>query len=124
MMESRRQFLSALAAGSAATLLRAPPLLAAEGPPEITTLRLTKIPSICLAPQYVGEEFLRAEGFREIRYIDTDATNIGRAIGRDEVDFSSANPVDFLQALDAGAPITVLGGVHIGCYELFARQGI
>ena len=124
MMESRRQFLSALAAGSAATLLRARPVLAAEGPPETTTIRLPKIPAACLAPQYIAEELLRAEGFSEIRYVDTDAAHIGRAIGRSEVDFSTANPLDFLEAIDGGAPIVVLGGVHVGCYELFARQGI
>ena len=37
------------------------------------------------------------------------------------MDFSTAAPFDFLEAIDAGAPIVVLGGVHIGCYEFFAR---
>ena len=27
-------------------------------------------------------------------------------------------------AMDAGEPITVLAGVHVGCFELFAREGI
>jgi NitT/TauT family transport system substrate-binding protein len=124
MVGTRRRFLSTLAGMSAATLLRTPPSLAAEAAPEITTVRLAKIAAVCLAPQYVAEEFLRAEGFREIHYVDTDAANIGRAIGRGEVDFSPTNPVDFVQAVDAGAEITVLGGVHVGCYELFVREGI
>src|SRR5262249_29986432 len=27
-------------------------------------------------------------------------------------------------AADAGLPLTILGGVHIGCFELFAKEGI
>jgi NitT/TauT family transport system substrate-binding protein len=123
-MESRRQFLLALAAASTAAVLHARPSPAAEGPPEVTTIRFTKLPAVCLAPQYIAEDLLRGEGFREIRYIDTEAVHIGRAIAGGEVDISSANPVDFVQALDGGAPIVVLGGVHVGCYELFARDGI
>ena len=124
MSGNRRHFLSALAAASAAALLRPPVLLAAEPAPETTTLRLPRIPAVCLAPQYIADELLHGEGFKEIRFVDIDAADIGRAIGRNEVDFSPANPVDFLQALDGGAPIIVLGGIHIGCYELFAREGI
>src|SRR6516165_6237568 len=26
--------------------------------------------------------------------------------------------------IDAGSPITILGGVHVGCYKLFARESI
>ena len=33
-------------------------------------------------------------------------------------------PFEHMLALDAGAPITVLAGVHVGCFELFAREGI
>src|ERR1700724_509014 len=110
-MESRRQFLSALAAASTAAVLHARPSPAAEGPPEVTTIRFTKLPAVCLAPQYIAEDLLRAEGFREIRYVDTEAVHIGRAIADGEVDISSANPVDFVQALDSGAPIVVIGGV-------------
>ncbi len=42
--------------------------VAAEPSPETTTIRLGKVPSLCLAPQYVAEEFLRAEGFTDIQY--------------------------------------------------------
>src|ERR1051326_9589471 len=122
--KSRRRFLAALAAAGAAPLLSVRPSLAADRPPETTAGRLTKLAAVCLAPQYVAEEFLRAEGFTEINYVDTDAAHIGLAIGRGEVDFSTANPVDFLQAIDTGASIVVLGGVHVGCYELFVRDGI
>ena len=41
LMQSRRQFLTTLLLG-AAGLLRSPPSLAAEAPPETTTLRLAE----------------------------------------------------------------------------------
>ena len=41
---------------------------AAEPAPETTRIRLYQAPTICLAPQYVAEDLLRAEGFSEIEY--------------------------------------------------------
>jgi NitT/TauT family transport system substrate-binding protein len=124
IMQSRRTFLSTLTAGAAAAVVGARPSLSAEEQPETATVRLAKLPAVCLAPQYVAEELLRAAGFRDVRYVDTDPAQIGRVIGRGEVDFSAAAPLDFLEAIDTGAPIVVLGGVHVGCYEFFAREGI
>jgi len=72
----------------------------------------------------VAEELLRAEGFTEIVYVDTPArVGSAKAIA-DRVDFTLSFAVNHILAIDAGAPITVLGGVHIGCYELFASEGI
>jgi NitT/TauT family transport system substrate-binding protein len=58
---SRRRVLAALSA-SAAGLIGGTRGFAQEAPPETTTVRLTKIPGICVAPQYVAEELLKAEG--------------------------------------------------------------
>ena len=62
---SRAQGCAAIGTGSAVD--------ADEGPPETTTVRLPKIPGICIAPVYVAEELLRAEGFTDIRYMPTEA---------------------------------------------------
>ncbi len=121
--QTRRQFLTTLSLAGAAGLLHAPPSRAAEGALETTTVRIAKIGAICLAPQYVSEELLRAEGFTDIRYVET-GNLIGPAIGRGEADFSTAFAIDPIQAIDAGAPIVVLAGVHVGCYELFAKPDI
>ena len=121
--QTRRRFLTTLSLAGAAGLLRAPPSHAAEGALETTTVRIAKIGAICLAPQYVSEELLRAEGFTDIRYVET-GNLIGPAIGRGEADFSTAFAIDPIQAIDAGAPIVVLAGVHVGCYELFAKPDI
>jgi hypothetical protein len=52
-----------------------------EGAPETTSVRITKNQSICYAPEYVAEEFLRDEGFTDIRFVDTPPPEIGAAIG-------------------------------------------
>jgi len=57
---SRRRVLAALSA-NAAGLIGGTRGFAQEAPPEITTIRLAKIPGICIAPQYVAEELMRGE---------------------------------------------------------------
>jgi NitT/TauT family transport system substrate-binding protein len=124
-LQTRRRFLTNLAgAGAGAILLPAPRLLAAEPALETTTVRLPKIPVICFAPQYVCEELLRAEGFTDIRYIDADPLTYPVDVGRGKYDFCANVTPGQLAAIDAGAPITILTGVHAGCYELFAKDGI
>jgi NitT/TauT family transport system substrate-binding protein len=48
--QSRRDFLGALSAAGAVGVLGGRPSLAAEGPPETTTIRLKKQTAICFAP--------------------------------------------------------------------------
>ena len=80
---------------------------------------------MCFAPQYAADELLRAEGFTDIRYVEmAHATLMYEAIGRGEVDIGLNLAISHVRAIDAGQPITVIGGVHGGCYELFAGPGI
>jgi NitT/TauT family transport system substrate-binding protein len=118
--QTRRRFLTTLSLAGAAGFVGAPWTLAAEGALETTTVRLTKVPGICLAPQYVAEELLRAEGFTEIRYVDAPAgvLPLGKA------DFTLAYASNFLRQIDAGDPITLLSGVMVGCFELFGNESI
>src|SRR2546423_7100843 len=114
---TRRRFLATLSVAGAVGFLPAPSLRtrAAEPTLETTTVRIARAPAICLAPQYVSEELLRAEGFSDIRYVEvSDPAAIGQAVGRSEADFSAAFAIDPIQAIDAGAPIVVLAGVHVG----------
>jgi NitT/TauT family transport system substrate-binding protein len=85
---------------------------------------LSKFPAICFAPQYVCEELLRAEGFSDIHYVDTDGTAIPHDLGRGKFDFATSLAMQHIAGIDAGAPIAILSGVHAGCYELFAQPGI
>jgi NitT/TauT family transport system substrate-binding protein len=123
--QTRRQFLTGLSLTSAVGLLGARPALAAEAALETTSVRITKNPGICYAPEYVAEELLRDEGFTDIRYVDTpESSEIGAAIAQGKVDFGMNYAPVFVTDIDAGASVTVIGGVMVGCTELFAREGI
>jgi NitT/TauT family transport system substrate-binding protein len=123
-MLNRRNFLAALSVAGVAGQLRAPRAVAAEGSLETTTVRMSKDLAICEAPLDIAEEMLRAEGFSDVRYVDTAAEDISGAIANRKVDFGLDFPVLFAPAIDAGKPITVLAGIHIGCFELFARTDV
>jgi NitT/TauT family transport system substrate-binding protein len=89
IIQNRRGFLTGLSAASAACLLNGRASAAGEQPPETTTLRLAKISGICLAPQYVAEELLRAEGFTDVRYVKTEPGLGGsESLARGEIDFT------------------------------------
>jgi NitT/TauT family transport system substrate-binding protein len=124
MMQTRRRLLTTLSLFGAAGLVRAPPILAAEGGLETTTVRIANRHSLCNAPQHVAEELLRAEGFTEVRYVETAAADTSAAIAASKVDFSMAHASYWIPALDAGEPVILLAGIHVGCFELFAREGI
>jgi NitT/TauT family transport system substrate-binding protein len=119
-MQSRRDFLASLSAAGAVGALgpRAP--LADEGPPEVTALRIGYDSSICVAPNFLAEDLLRAEGFTDIRYMPHSLD----AVARGEYAFDFDSVAGLLPFLDAGEPITVLAGLHSGCYELFAQEPI
>src|SRR5260370_16423807 len=122
MTQTRRRFLTSLSVAGAVGLIRVPPAQAAEGTLETTTVRLAKIDSICIAPQHIAEELLRAEGFTDVRYVDTPTDAIAPAIGRGDVHFSMAAAFDHIQAIDAGVPIVVLAGINLACFQFFANQ--
>ena len=122
MMQTRRRFLSTVSLASAAGLVRAPLSLAAEGALETTTVRLAKNPGICIAPQYVAEELLRAEGFTDIRYVD-GPPGATEPVAHGKVDFDTNYASNYVRAIDAGEPITLLAGEMVGCFELFGNEG-
>ena len=113
-MHSRRQFLATLSAAGAAGLMSPPGALAQEARPETTSIRLTKIPGICVAPQYVAEELLKSEGFSEVQYVEV-GTDVYPAFASNKVDISMAFVGPFIVQIDANVPIVLLGGIHVGC---------
>jgi NitT/TauT family transport system substrate-binding protein len=117
---SRREFLGRLTlAGAAGYLGVYPRPVAAEPPPEITTIRLPHAPAPCTAPQYVAEDLLRGEGFTEVHYIQTTIGRIGP-----EVDIGITFAAPILIQLDMGDALVVLSGVHPGCFELFGTERV
>jgi NitT/TauT family transport system substrate-binding protein len=124
IMQSRRHFLASLSAGAAGAL-GAPSSLAAEGPLETTTVRLTTAAGICIAPQYLAGELLRADGFTDVRFVPAMKGPPGaRMIGRGEADFTSTFAASIILPIDEGEQITALAGLHRGCYELFANERV
>jgi NitT/TauT family transport system substrate-binding protein len=124
MMQTRRRFLTTLSLAGAAGILPARRVRAAEPALETTSVRFAKMPIICFAPQYVCDALLRAEGFTDIRYVDASALTIPEDLGHGRFDFASALSLEHITAIDAAAAITILTGVHAGCYELFAHGEI
>jgi NitT/TauT family transport system substrate-binding protein len=136
-MPSRRRFLTNAALAGAAgfggfDVWRK--AFAAEPPPEITTIRFEKDTGLCIAPQIV-QELLRAEGFTDIRSVDVTEAHVRRAeaansgviadmIAHGEVDFGRNFAPDCVLGMNAGAPMTVLAGLHVGCFEIFGKQEI
>jgi len=122
-MISRREFVRGVAAAGA--LGFSPSLLAPEPPPETTRIRLPQIPSACYAPLYVCEEFLRAEGFTDVRYVKYPGSgSLDRAIAAGEIDLTQHFAGRCIVDVDGGAPVVVLGGVHPGCFMLFGSNRI
>jgi len=123
--QTRRSFLTTLSSAGVVGLVRARDLYAQEAPPETTTVRLGKIYGICIAPQYVAEDLLRAEGFTDVRYVATNpGISTALALARGEIDFTTNYAPPMVISIDAGEPITIVGGEHVGCFEVFAREGI
>jgi NitT/TauT family transport system substrate-binding protein len=123
-MIGRRAFVhGAVAVGM--TRLLGVPSAEAEPPPETTRIRLGSVPSICLSPQYVAEDLLRAEGFTDIQYKTMSGGVPGsKAMGAGESDIDTNMAAPLVVALDRGTPIVVLAGVHVGCFELIATDRI
>lgn len=125
IMQSRRDFLATLSATGTAGVLGARTSLADEGPPEVTTIRLGRLRSLCLAPEYAAEALLRAEGFTDVRYVPAGAgIPAAKKIASGEVDFSLNFAVPLVITMAAGELLTVVAGVRPGCFELFAHEPI
>jgi len=120
-VQSRRRFLATLASAGGAALMGTGTSLAQDGPPETTTIRLARIPSICRAPQYMTEGLLRSEGFTDVNYIPSEATE---AVATGAVDITMQYVGPSIMQLDAGQPIVVLAGIQPGCFELFGTERI
>ena len=96
-----------------------------EPPPETTTVRLAKNPVICIAPQYVVSDLLSAEGFTNVVYVQSDAgVAQSKALGNGDLDFTLHFSGPLLLQIDRGVSITFLAGIHVGCFELFVKEGI
>ncbi|RWP42835.1 MAG: ABC transporter substrate-binding protein [Mesorhizobium sp.] len=125
VIQNRRRFLAGMSAIGAVGLAGGHNSSAENALLDTTTVRFTHTPATCNAPLYLAEELLRADGFTGLTYVDVDAgVNTPMKMANGEADFGFEFASAFVIAIDAGAPVKVLGGLHAGCYELFAHEGI
>ena len=96
---------------------------AAEPPPEVTTITLEKTPTTCLAPQDVARELLRAEGFTDIRY-QVIGEAPASAVAHNQLDWDMDFAPEIIAAVDNGAALTAVAGIHVGCFELIAHDHV
>ena len=126
-MIRRRDFLRGVSGvGTGALLGLRAQHVSAEAPPETTRLRLSKIPALCTAPYFVAEQLFQAEGFSDTQYL----TRLGplswtlKALAAGEIDIAVNYATNFILQIDAGDPVVLIGGVHVGCYELFGGERV
>ena len=125
IIQSRRDFLASASVAAAAGMLGGRAPLSNEAPPETTTVLIGGEPGICIAPQYLADELLRAEGFTEIRYPQTaGGMSLVKMVGSGEANFAIVFVLSSIIEIEAGSPLTLLAGIHSGCFELFAHDGI
>ena len=123
--EPRRRFVASAATVSLATLAPRLSSALAEPPPEVRKIRLVHVPTICLAPQYIARALLQAEGFEEIEYVSYPSVTGGDGpIAKGSADFTMDSIGPTIIGIDRHAPVSILAGVHLGCYELFANPGV
>ncbi len=125
---TRREFTNgmALTAGAAILGLSAKPA-DAEPPPETTRLTLPKFPfdHACLAPQWIADELLRAEGFTDIQYRPVrTTTDYIDDLAAGKLDFGGLDAMSLLLSLDAGKRFVAIAGIHVGCFELFGTSQV
>jgi NitT/TauT family transport system substrate-binding protein len=120
---NRRDLLErASALGAAGLLGLQPGSAAADSPPETHSVRFCHSPSICVAPQYIAGELLRAEGFTDVQYLPLGTRAGPESLAVGQVDITMWYTTGFLPVLDAGRPVVLLAGVHLGCWELFGHE--
>jgi len=122
---SRREFLGGLVlAGAAGVLGLKPESVAAEPPPETVKLRLGRNPSLCASPYYMAEDLLQGEGFTDVQYVQIPGQLFTKAVAAGEIDIVLNFIGPLLIRLEAGDPIVILAGSHVGCFELFGTERV
>lgn len=121
---SRRDFLRASASMGAASLIGIAGKAPAAPELETKTITLIEVPALCIVPQYLASQFLRAEGFEEVRYIRLEENYVADQLAAGKADIVMDAAGSFLRHVDNGLPIVALAGIHLGCYDLFAGRKV
>ena len=135
---SRRTLLQGAAglglAAAAGTLLPAcskstgssqPSAVKVDGPLETTSIRLFSLPPFnCFAGMYMAEQFLRQEGFTDVQYPQYSPKDFFPKFKTGEVDFGVGYAAVLSPLIANDDPFVMLGGVHLGCWQVVATGDI
>jgi NitT/TauT family transport system substrate-binding protein len=125
---SRREFLSTAALAGTGTILGLQSdVFAADPPPETTSIRVfhRADASCSTAPVLAAEDLLRAEGFTNLRYVKAvGGTGAEKALASGDGHIGLHYAAPLISRIDAGDPIVVVAGGHVGCFELFANDKV
>ena len=126
IIQNRRCFLAGLSSVAAAGLVDASKVLSEEEPLETTRIRLYDWTGLCIAPQFVAEELLKSEGLTDVQYLRDDASGSlpNPLLASGGIDINSQFSAPTIIRVEAGDPIVFLGGLHVGCFELFGTEKI
>ena len=127
IIQNRRCFLAGLSSVAAAGLVDAPKVLSEEEPLETTRIRLYDWTGLCIAPQFVAEELLKGEGFTDVQYLRDEASGgalPNPLLASGAIDINSQFSAPSIIRVEAGDPVVFLGGLHVGCFELFGTEKI
>ena len=126
VIQSRRRFLASLSSASATGLFGGSKALAEEAPLETTRIRLYDWAGVCIAPQFVAEELLKNEGFTDVHYVRDEPSGSlpNPLLASGAIDINSQFSAPSIIRVEAGDPVVFLGGLHVGCFELFGTEQI
>jgi NitT/TauT family transport system substrate-binding protein len=124
--KDRRRFLTTLSSAAAAGLFGGSQALAEEPPLETTRIRLYDWSGVCIAPQFVAEELLKAQGFTDVQYLRDEPSGSlpNPLLASGAVDINTQFSAPSIIRVEAGDPVVFLGGMHVGCFELFGTEQI
>lgn len=118
---TRRRFLSSATTLGAVSILGLPEKSYAESPPETTTIRVVDFQAICVAPEFLAEELLYAEGFKKVEYVKHVANVVADP---QAVDFHVVTAAPLVARLDTDSRLVAIAGIHVGCQELIASHRV
>ncbi len=103
----------------------ATPSIVVDPPPETTTIRLPRNTlNPRLAPFFLADQFLPAEGFTNVQYVNSpDAGGVQQLVAG-EIDIGMPFAARVTVAADAADPIVILAGVNNSSFVLFGNDGV
>ena len=72
----------------------------------------------------MAKEFLPAEGFTDVQDVKTESTVSIKAVVAREVDIALNFSGPLITRVDAGDPLVILAGIHVGCFQLFGGERV